>query len=94
MSKAYTPRLLDVGQAIKIYYSCPELQNSDIRELFGNIASSTIAKLKNVVKDEQKARERPSFTLRGINTEIAFEVWGLNIADLERRYSKLKKYQQ
>lgn len=27
-----------------------------------------------------------------VNTDCAFEAWGLNINDLERRYIKLRKY--
>jgi hypothetical protein len=48
--------------------------------------------MKNIVFDEMDERGMTRYNNTTVNTDVAFEVWGLNIADLERRYSKLRKY--
>jgi len=35
-------------------------------------------------------RSTPVWNAQRVNTEIAYEAWGLNITDLERRLKKLK----
>lgn len=84
-------QIKDIDTALRVYYTYPELSNAQIRELFGNIAGSTISKYKQAVRAIQAEREVKTSQLNTINTEIAYEVWGINVADLEKRRAKLIK---
>jgi hypothetical protein len=66
--------------------------NNEIEQLFGKMSSQKRVKMKNIVFDEMDERGMTRYNNTTVNTDVAFEVWGLNIADLERRYSKLRKY--
>ncbi len=91
------PQIRDPLAAIRLFYSKTELSTGDIRELFaagkGNrIGGERAAKLKKLVRDEMNARGVQSYDATKCNTDVAYEVWGINIADLERRYAKLQQY--
>ena len=86
-----TKQIKNIETAIRIYYSCPEIGNKEIRELFGSLGNSTISKYKNEVKKQQVADEVKTMCLNTINTETAYKVWGIDIADLEKRRAKLKR---
>lgn len=83
------PQITSLETAIRLYYERIELSNSDIRELFGKLAPATI-KMKNKALAIMTERNTPVWNAQRVNTEIAYEAWGLNIADLERRFKKLK----
>ena len=85
------PQVTGIETAIEIYYSTIEMKNADIRQLFGKISSSTIAKLKNVARAKMREKDVPTWNANYVNTAAAFEAWGLNIEDLERRAAKLSK---
>lgn len=84
------PQITSLETAIRLYYERIELSNSDIRELFGKLAPATIKSLKNKALAIMTERNTPVWNVRRVNTEIAYEAWGLNITDLERRLKKLK----
>ncbi len=86
------PMIVSVERAVWIYNNCPYMGNREIEALFGKMSSSTRVKLKGMVKDEMDERGLICYNETTVNTDVAFEVWGLNIADLERRYAKLRKY--
>lgn len=86
------PQITSIENAIKIYYSYSELGNKEITGLFGRLSSATIAKLKKSVKAEMDKEDILSYGLNKINTKTAYSVWGLDIADLERRMKKLKEF--
>jgi len=81
----------NLDTAIRIYYENTEIGNPEIRELFGNLANSTILHMKNEVLKEMTERKTPRFRYHTVNTEVAFEVWGIDVSDLEKRRSKLIK---
>ncbi len=81
----------DVGVAVRLYYANVELTNSDIQKLFGMSSSSTVASMKKKVLEVMAERGVPRYNPHAVNTDIAYEVWGLDIADLEKRYKKLQK---
>lgn len=85
------PQIQNLETAIRIYYERIELRNADIREIFGGICNDTVCSLKRVAKDKMKENDIPSWDAKAVNTEAAFEAWGLDIADLEKRLNKLKK---
>lgn len=85
------PQLKNIETAIKVYYSRIELSNSDIKELFGNLSSATIAKLKKSAKEKMIEENIPAYDISRVRTDSAFRAWGLEIKDLEKRLEKLKK---
>ena len=84
-------RITSLDTAIRLYYENDELDNRDIIELFEPMAESTIAKMKNAVLEEMAKRGTVRHRRHTVNTEVAYEVWGLDIASLERRWAKLQK---
>lgn len=86
------PVIVSVERAVWIYNNCPYMGNNEIEQLFGKMSAQKRVKMKNIVFDEMDERGMTRYNNTTVNTDVAFEVWGLNIADLERRYSKLRKY--
>jgi hypothetical protein len=87
----HVPQISSLETALRVYYSYPEVGNAEITQLFGRHASDTIACLKKAAKDEMLKRGVPSYGAHKVNTTVAFEVWGLDPVDLEKRLAKLKK---
>ena len=85
------PAITNIETALRIYYEHSELGNKEITALFGKLSSATIARLKRIVKDEMMIRSIMSYGLRKVNTEVAFEIWGINILDLEKRMRKIRE---
>jgi len=85
------PKITNISTAIRIYYSYPEIGNAEITELFGKRSPQTVSKLKEVVKNKMMEDGKPRFHPHRVNTTTAFEVWGLDISDLEHRQEKLKR---
>ena len=85
------PTISSLENALKIYYENVEIGNKEIIILFGNRSTATISRLKKLVKAEMIKRNMPAFSTFKVNTAIAFEVWGIDIADLEKRLYKLKE---
>lgn len=86
-------QIKDIETALKIYYMYPEIGNTEIRELFGSIGNSTISNYKKAVKEEQVRRDKLTAHINTIDTETAYDVWGIDVEDLEKRRAKLKKLQ-
>ena len=84
------PQITSIDNALKIYYSHSELGNKEISSLFGRLSSATTAKLKKLAKNEMMNREVLSYGMHKVNTTVAYNVWGIDINDLEKRHKKLK----
>jgi hypothetical protein len=84
------PPIISIAEALKIYYTHSELGNAEIVALFGRLSSATVSKLKKLVKAEMNKRDICSYGLHKVNTTVAFAVWGIDVADLEKRFKKLK----
>lgn len=84
------PQVSSLETAIRLYYEHDELSNKDIVELFGKIGSGTVWKLKQKALALMQERNTPVWNAQRVNTEVAYEAWGLNIKKLEFRYNKLK----
>ena len=84
------PQVKDLGGAIQIYYRWTEIGNAEIRQLFG-VGSNTALKLKNAAREKMAKDNIPIWDANKVNTEVAYQVWGLDIVSMERRYEKLKK---
>jgi len=44
-----------------------------------------------VVKDEMVTRDILSYGANKVNTAVAYDVWGIDVRDLERRMKKIKE---
>jgi len=85
------PNIKNIETALKIYYHNSELGNKEITDLFGRLSSATVARLKSIVKDEMTKRSIMTYRMYKINTCVAYDVWGINITDLEKRLKKIKE---
>ncbi len=83
------PQISSLETAIRIYYERTQLTNADIKQLFGAKANTTIVKLKEAAREVMRQENAPMWNATSVDTESAYKAWGLNIADLERRYRKL-----
>lgn len=79
----------DVVKALQTYNKYTELGTKEIQELFGDVSRCTATKLKNQVKDAMIKKGIKSFYPGTVNTKIAYEVWGLDVKDLENRTKEL-----
>ncbi|MCL2821365.1 MAG: MarR family transcriptional regulator [Oscillospiraceae bacterium] len=84
------PQITSIDNALKIFYSHPELGNKEITILFGRLSSATTAKLKKLAREEMIKREKLSYGMYKVNTSVAYDVWGIDVMDLEARRNKLK----
>jgi len=85
------PPITSIDSALKIYYNHSELGNKEIIGLFGRRSTATISRLKKRVKREMDTREIPSYGANKVNTIVAYELWGINVKDLEKRMKKIKE---
>ncbi len=79
----------DIKTALRIYYTCSELGTAEIRELF-SVGNTAAAKYKRIVKKKMAEKGQRSFYPNMVNTETAFEVWGINVEALEKKLKKLQ----
>lgn len=86
-------RTPDVETAVRLYYTKSELTNADVAELFGTGESQTI-KIKKMAKTEMAKRGVKSWLPYAVNTKIAYEAWGIDIDDYERRLRKLRSLEK
>lgn len=84
------PQIKNIKDAIVMYYEKIELMPRDIIALFG-CAPSTATRLKKAAMEYIIEHNIPRWNACAVNTKAAFEAWGLDIDDLEKRYNKLKK---
>lgn len=83
--------ITSIDTALRIYYTYPEIGNKEIKELFGMSNSRTLARYKREVRQVQAQRGILTSQMHTVNTEVAYEVWGINVADLEKRRKKLRE---
>ena len=85
------PRISSFDTAIRIYYQHVEIGNSEIKELFGKLSPATISKLKKPVIDYMNAKDIISYRKYNVNSRCAYEIWGIDVEDLEQRRNKLER---
>jgi hypothetical protein len=91
MGNVRIPQLVDIREAIRIYYTKRELRNADIKSLFGEIGAARVVKLKDLARDVMRESNVPALDDMAVNTDCAFEAWGIDITTLEKNYAKLKR---
>ncbi len=88
------PAVTSLKTALEIYYTKIQLNNADVAELFGNHAQSTISALKKVARDYMTENKIMLYNSRDVNTKAAYAAWGIDIAEIERRYKKSKEIER
>jgi hypothetical protein len=86
-----TPEISSIETAIRLYWEKIELSTKDIKELFHPVGNKKVVLLKETAKEKMAENQTPSWNALRVNTKTAYEAWGLDIDDLERRYNKLQK---
>ena len=84
-------KIRDIDTALLVYYENPEIGNKEIIDLFGPMSSATVSKLKQNVRKKMIELEIKPFKAYTVHTKTAFEVWGIDVDDLEKRRTKLMK---
>ncbi len=85
-------RQVNIPLAVRIYYEKLSLSNQDIKAIFSVKADSTAVEIKKeVVKHFVGTDINPINHNNRLDTERAFEAWGLDINNLERRLKKIRK---
>ena len=77
--------------ALRAYYGTGFIDNAVIMKIFDTKSTTTVAKLKKLVQEEELKRGVPIVVPHHVNTKIAFEVWGIDVKELERNRKKLQE---
>ena len=85
------PEISSLDNAIRIYYRYPEIGTKEIKELFGSRSNGTIVKLKKLARGVMIEEKIPTCRTSSVNTNAAFQAWGIDVVDLEKRREKLNK---
>ena len=85
-------QITDIKYAVQLYYSRIEIGSSEIGKLFNVTGSAAIAKKKKEAQALMKEKHIPACGCYSVNTEVAYEAWGLDISQLERRLKKIEQF--
>lgn len=84
------PQIPDIRKAVLIYYAKNELRTKDIKELFA-CCGTVATRLKGIALEYIIENDVVRWNADQVNTKAAYESWGLDIKDLERRQKKLEE---
>lgn len=85
------PQVADISAAIRLYYEHTEIGNKDIRAIFGDMGNGRIGRLKQLVLEAMHERGTVHYNAQYVNTEVAYDVWGINIDKLTAGRKKLQQ---
>lgn len=88
MSRAL--QVQDIEQAVLMYHEKIELGRKEIEIIFG-CCPSKAGILKRIAEEKAIADGVKRIDRRNVPTKTAFEAWGIDIDDLERRIKKLNE---
>ncbi len=83
--------ITSIDTALRIYYTYPEIGSKEIKELFGVKDNNTVSRYKKAVQEVQTERGVLTSQMYTVNTEVAYDVWGIDVPGLEKRRKKLKE---
>ena len=84
------PDFVDISTAVRIYWEKVDIGTAEIKKLFG-VSKDKALRIKKAAQALQEDRGIPFRNLNFVSTAIAYEAWGFDITDLEKRLHKLKK---
>ena len=88
------PLIKSVESALSVYYTYPQLKNTEIKEVFGHLSNAKLCQLKELAREKMNELGIPLWNATAVDTNAAYQAWGLNVTDLERRYAKIKKMEK
>ena len=83
-------QLPDIKKALELYYTKAEISSADIRSLF-SCCPSTATKLKKQVKEAMAKKQIKTWLPGNVDIKTAYEVWQIDVEELEKRLAKLNK---
>lgn len=90
MARKVSRPVKNINAALEAYYcSNGYINNTQIKRIFGLKSDSAISKVKHMVQDEELKRNVPIVIPHHVNVKIAYEVWGIDVKELERNRKKL-----
>lgn len=84
------PQIRDPEEAIRMYYTQPQLGKRDCMKIFG-CSENAWWRLKKAALETMRQREIPQWNGRYVSTVAAFEAWGIDIQRLERGVERVRK---
>ena len=87
------PHVVSIEKAVLTFYEKTELREADILALFG-CSRFKAWELKHKALERMKEKDVIRYDAHSVETVCAYESWGLNIDDLEKRLIKLRKFQK
>lgn len=85
------PEIKDLEATIKIYYTKDYIGTKEIMEIFGPMSNGTVVRLKNAVREEEAKRDIHTVVPYNVSTEVAYEVWSIDVKKLVEKRSRLKR---
>ena len=83
----------DIQTAVNIYYTYPELGTKQVQQLF-DCGRNKATELKAIARKHQEEEGIITYSRSSVNTRCAYEAWGIDIADLEKRHIRYQKIQK
>jgi len=83
------PRLTDIETILRVYNSSQDLNTSDLKKLYPGASAEFITLRKRKIKQRMKELGVPSNLVGEVNTNIAFEVLGIDVLELEKKWDNL-----
>lgn len=80
----------DPEMALRLYYTQTEINSAEIKMLF-SCTGSTATRLKKAVQEEMIARDVRTWLPGNIDVAVAFELWKIDVSDMEKKLVKLHK---
>lgn len=85
------PDIEDIRAAIEIYYTKEAIGNKELESIFGKHGKDLFYDMKKVVREVEITRGRPIYMRAKVSTDVAYEVWGIDIKELEGKLEKMEK---
>lgn len=90
MGRVNVPHVVSIEKAVLTYYEKTELREADILALFG-CSRSKAWELRHAARARMRENNVMAYDSHSVETVCAYDAWGLNITDLEKRLTKLRK---
>lgn len=91
MPKITRPAVVDADAALKAYYGTGYIGNDQIKAIFGIRSSNVVSRLKKAVRAVEVEQGIPVAVPYKVNTRCAFEVWKIDVKELEKNRQKAKE---
>lgn len=83
-------QIKDIETAVKIFYTYPELGTKQVQELY-DCGRNKATELKAIARKLQDEKGILTYSSSSVNTRCAYEAWGIDIEDLEKRLIVARK---